>query len=206
MNKPYKVVKGNHVPCLDGIEEGYSLSKTSEYSEILINVSAENIEKVFSTLCRKVKTPAFLVLEHGTNASIEETLRKCNTDPLHKDIYYLDGLKTESFFQLYEQYKELLINDGMINFGYASHDCMDEVFVGPYKIFTIYSNEIEKYVDALFELSILRVEKLKTVWDNFSSDMPGSINSVNYNGMDIYSMIGELTKIGLYLAERREDS
>ena len=201
----YKVVKGNHVTCLDGIEESYCVRKTNEYYQLSINVSAENIDNVFIALCMKVKTPAFLVLEHGTNAKIEESLRECDTDPFHKNIYYLDGLETESFFQLYEQYKDLLINDGFINYGYGSHICMDEVFVGPYKIFTIYTNEIEKYIDALSELSIPRVEVLKTVWDNFSNDMPGSRMSVKYNEIDTYNMIEELNKSGLYLAERRED-
>lgn len=60
----YKVVKGNHVSCLDGIEESYSVRKINEYFQLTINVSAGNIDNVFSTLCTKVKTPAFLVLEH----------------------------------------------------------------------------------------------------------------------------------------------
>lgn len=205
MNEPFSVVKGCHVTCLDGIEESYSVRKINERYQISINVSAENIDNVFSTLCMKVKTPAFLVLEHGTNATIEESLRECETDSFHKDIYYFDGLETESFLQRYDQYKELLINDGFINYGYGSHNTTDEVFVGPYKIFTIYTNEIEKYLDSLLELSIPRVEVLKTVWDNVSVDTPATRMSVKYNEKDIYNMIEELTKTGLYFAERQED-
>ncbi len=206
MNKPFNVVKGCHVTCLDGIEEGYIVRKINEYYQLSINVSAENIDDVFSALCTKINTPAFLVLEHGTNAAIEESLRECETDPFHKDIYYLDGLKTESFLQLYDQYKELLINDGFINYGYGSHKSTDEVFVGPYKIFTLYTNEIDKYIDTLIELSIPRVEVLKTVWDNVSIDTPASRMSVKYNEKDIYNMIEELTKTGLYFAQRQEDN
>jgi hypothetical protein len=143
--------------------------------------------------------------EHGNNLDSVQVAPEGKTDPFHKDIYYLDGLETESFLQLYDQYKELLINDGFINYGYGSHKSTDEVFVGPYKLFTIYTNEMEKYIDTLIELSIPRIEVLINVWDNVSIDTPVSRMSVKYNEKDIYNMIVELSKTGLYFAQRQED-
>lgn len=81
MSKPYNCVGGIYVPCLDKIEEGYSVVKKNDYYQFTINVSAENIDVVFRTLCKKVNIPGFLVLEHGTNSEIEEDLRECSTDP-----------------------------------------------------------------------------------------------------------------------------
>lgn len=205
MRKPFRIVKGNHVPCLEGIEEGYSIRKNKEFYQLTINVSAENIDSVFRSLCIKVRTPGFLLLEHGTNAKIEEQLRKSDMDPFHKDVYYLDGLDHASFFQLYDQYKELFINDGEINYGFGSHTGIDEVYIGPYKIFTIFTDEVEKYFSALLDVGIPRVDELKTVWQNFTETAPGGRMTIKHNGIDIYNMVELLTEKGLYLGERRED-
>jgi hypothetical protein len=105
---------------------------------MIINVSAENIDNVFKSLCARVRSPGLLLLEHGTNAENENELRKSDTDLFHKDVFYLDGLEHKYFFELFDQYKELLINDGEINFGLGAHIGVDEIFVGPYKIFTIF--------------------------------------------------------------------
>lgn len=142
----FKIVEGNHVPNLKGIGEGYCVEKKSDNRlDITINVSAEKIDTVFRALCSLVRTPGFLLLEHGTNIKSEEKLRKSDNDPFHKDIYYLDGLELSEFMELYGKYAHLLINDGEINFGFGSHDGLDEVFVGTYKVFTILTDDIEKY-------------------------------------------------------------
>ncbi len=205
LRKPFNVVRGNHVPCLDGIEEGYSIRKYNNQYQLTINVSAENIDNVFRKLCASVRSPGFLLLEHGTNAKIEDELRKSDNDPFHKDVYYLDGLEHEYFFQIYDQYKELLINDGEINFGFGSHVTMDEIFVGPYKIFTVFTDDIDKYFNTLSDLGIYQKDELKTVWDNITPESPGSRMTIKHNGIDIYKMVKLLTETGLYLAERRED-
>lgn len=205
MEKTFNVVKGNYIPNLDGIMEGYSIIQNDSLFQITVNVSAENIGNVFRRLCEKVKTPGFLLFEHGTNATIEKQLRKSDSDPFHKDVYYLDGLDWEVFLNLYNEYNELLINDGEINFGFGSHMGTDEVFVGPFKIFTIFTEELEKYIDVLSDLGFERLEDIRTVWDNFSESTPGSRNIIKHNGIDIYDMIELLTQRGLYLAERRED-
>lgn len=199
------MVKGVKVSCLDGIEEGYSIEKRDTYYQMTINVSAQNIDEVFRSLCLKVKEPGFLLIEHASSVDIEEELRKSDTDPMHKDIHYLDGLGIESFFKIYDKYHELLINDGMVNFGFGSHSDIDEVYVGTYKIFTIFTDEPEKYIHVLNDIGIPKKETLKTVWNNISKDTPASRVRINHNGMDIYEMVDLLSKEGLYLAERRED-
>ncbi len=205
MDSLFKLVKGNQVPNLDGIVEAYNIVKNENSYVITINVSAERIEMVFECLCKLVRNPAFLLLEHGTNANVEKELRQSDTAPFHKDVYYLDGLNFETFSSTYHKYKELLIHDGEINFGFGAHYGTDEVFVGPYKIFTIFTDEPEKYVSALVWLNFPKVDRIKTVWDNFTSDTPGGRMTITNNGINIYDMVELLKKDGLYLAERRED-
>lgn len=127
MRKCFNTVKGVCIPNLEGIKEGYNIIENTNYFQINVNVSAENIDSLFKKLCTKVRTPGFLLLEHGTNEELEKQIRKSDTDPFHKDIYYLDGLELKSFFDLYNQYKDLLVNDGEINYGFGSHIGTDEL-------------------------------------------------------------------------------
>ncbi|QNU68305.1 hypothetical protein EHE19_007835 [Ruminiclostridium herbifermentans] len=201
----FNLVEGVHVSNLDGINEEYAIEEYENIFRITINVSAENIDSVFRELCARVRTPGFLMLEHGTNQNIEKQLRKSDTDPMHIDVFYLDGLESTAFFALYNQYNKLLVNDGVISFGFGSHICTDEVYVGPYKIFTIFTNETEKYIDVLKKYNIPQVHRVKTIWNNFSEESPGSRMTIKVNGIDIYEMIEQLSKKGLYLGERREE-
>jgi len=206
MTNNFKPAKGIRVSNLDGIQEGYCVAEQQNYFIITVNVSAENIDFVFHSLCKKVRTPAFLILEHATHRDIERELRKNDTDSLHKDVFYIDGLQYKDFLKLYEKHKELLINDGMVQFGFGSHDGYDEVFVRKYKIFTIYADVPSKYTDELEQLGIGRDDNLKTVWENFTDETPGRCETISIDNKNIYDMFEELKESGLYFAERREDN
>jgi hypothetical protein len=200
------VPRGIRIPDLSGIHEGYEEAQMPQgYWAFTINVSAENIPRVFKRLAQEVSNPGFVLLETGTHRDVEAQLRKNPSDPLHKDIYYLDGLTTAQSLALFDTYSDLLVNDGVVNFGFGAHKGKDEVFVGAYKIFQIYADQPDKYRRALKEMGFERREKLKTVWDTFSQQNPGQRNVLKDSPRNIWDMIDELTAKGLYLAERRED-
>lgn len=205
MKDQFKVVKGICVPILDGISEGYAIYQKNTGYQMIVNVSAENIDNVFRRLTEKVLAPGFLVLEHGTNKKNEDELRKSKLDPFHKDVYYLDGLEWEFFLNIYNDYDDLLVNDGEISYGFGSHAGIDEVFVGPYKIFTIFTQDTNKYIQVLKDLGFRELTEMRTVWDNFSESSPGCRMTTTHNGIDIYKMVELLTSKGLYLAERRDE-
>lgn len=202
----FQMVQGNYVPSLQEIQEGYTKQYTGNYWCLVINVSAEHIEKLFCDLCTLVRQPSFLLFEHGTNANIEEQLRMSDQAPSHKDVFYIDGLDYARFEEIYNKYRELLVQDGEICFGLGSHDGIDEVYVGAYKIFNIYTDIPEKYEQVLHKEGFELLEEMKTVWETFTPDKPGMRKTVNINGIDIYEMIEELKEQGLYFAERREES
>ena len=206
MTNNFKLVKGVRVSNLNGIQEGYCVAEQQNYFAITINVSAENIDSVFRSLSEKVRTPGFLLLEHRTHRDIERELRKNDTVPLHKDVFYLDGLQYDAFLTLYEKHKGLLVNNGMVQFGFGSHDGYDEVFVGKYKIFTVYTDDIGKYTDSLEQLGICRDDNLKTVWENFTAETPGRCETISIDNKNIYDIVEELKEFGLYFAERREEN
>lgn len=205
----FQLASGVTVPHLAGIEQAYQVRQGKKYTVFTVNISRENLETVLLNLIQLVATPGFFVLETPTNEIIEQQLRKNDDDPFHKDVYYLDGQETEGFKQLWDEARELLLDDGMVAFGFGSHpNCtdgqFDEVLVGKYKILTIYSNNPDKFTQALAQLGIPQVEELRTVWDNFSEDSPGIAERIEVNGKDIYDLVELLNKQGLYFKEYRE--
>jgi len=202
----FQLAEGIEIENLSGIHEAYSMEKTADgYFIFKINVSAPNIIQVFRSLSQQIKEPGFFLIEVGTHESIEKQLRKNDTDPFHKDVYYLDGKSWEDIDNILSKFHYLLSQDGGVNFGFGSHAGHDEVFVSPYKIFYIYADEPSKYVTALKKLGFEKVAHLKTVWNNFTSESPGRRNVLTETEQSIWDMIEELKKEGLYLSERRED-
>lgn len=202
----FRTVEGITIPFPDKIQEGICIVKEKEdYTSITANVSAEKIDETFQKLAEKVKTPGFLILEIPTQKIIEDNLLESEIDTFHRDVYYLDGLNHDEFFQIYSGYKELLISDGLVNFGFGSHDVVDEVLVGKYKIFSILSTEPEKYIDIFKELRFRIYDKLITAWDTFSEEYPGTVKKIVANGIEIYDLPDLLKGRGLYFAKHKDE-
>jgi hypothetical protein len=205
MASTFQLPKGIQVADLSGIQEAYAVSVAPDgYHVFTVNVSAENIHRVFCKLAMEVNEPAFLLLESGSTQQVESQLRKHDTDPFHKDVHYLDDINWLRAKSIFDSYEELFTHDGCLNYGFGSHVGHDEVFVGPYKIFVIYADNPEKYEVALEELGTAKVDRLKTVWDNFSPETPGRTNALTQAVPTIWEMIEQLKQQGLYFAERRE--
>lgn len=205
MRDGFRLARGITVPDLSGIHEGYSAKLAPKgHTVFTVNVSADRVDTVFRRLSSEVSDPGFLLLEVGTHESVEKTLRKSPTDPLHKDVYYLDSLTHERLLRILDRHVEVLVHDGGINFGFGGSSGVDEVFVGSYKIVYIYSDAPEKYVHALDDLGFKREPQIKTVWDNFTQQSPGSRQVLDVEPT-IWDVIEELKETGLYFAERRDD-
>jgi len=93
----------------------------------------------------------------------------------------------------------------MICFGIGSHLGQDEVFIGKYKIFYIFTKEVEKYILILEGKGVFLEENQKIVYDNFSDDSCGERFVIGDKKFNIYTMLEELKQEGLYFAERRVD-
>lgn len=205
MSDNFQLVRGVVVPDLTGIHEAYSISVAPRgHSVFTVNVSAERIDAVFRQLVCEVAEPGFLVLEVGTHASVEVTLRKSEADPFHKDVFYLDGLTHQRLGDILDRHGDLLIQDGGIHFGFGSRHGVDEVFVGPYKIVYVYADAPQKFAAALDTLEYPREPRIRTVWSNFTRDAPGSRRVLTDVPTTIWDVIEELKGEGLYFAERRD--
>jgi len=203
MNR-FSLVRGVTVPDLTGIHECYEINQRENSFIFTVNISAGNIKRFIKFFCSKLIEPCFLILEVPTNEVNERQLRFEKTAPFHCDVYYCDGLSKQILLALIEKYGELLINDGMVCFGMASHTSHDELYIGRYKVARIFTTDEQHYKSLLNKMNFPLEENIKTVWDNFTRETPGSTSSISVNRKNIYDVIGELKEYGLYLAERRE--
>ena len=127
------------------------------------------------------------------------------TSPLHKDVYYIDGLTPARAVEFLNVFGEWLIHDCLSSFGIGIHSGANEIVTGKYNVVTVYTRDKQKY-DGFFEtLGIRQASDLKTAWDYFNSDAPGDSFLYTYTGKNIYDLIEHLKPYGLYFAERRED-
>lgn len=204
-NSGFQLAEGIEVSSLEGISEGYSEDQTEEgYHLFTVNVSAENIPTYFLALSQMVGEPAYFVVEVPVDEAEEQQLRQDETDPFHKAVYYLDGIDYKQAEAIFRSHQRLFVHDGMVNFGFGSQQGYDEVFVGEYKIFTIFADSPEKYRKTLAQLGVPFRPELRTVWDNFTQDTPGR-RSVLREKPTIWDMLEQMKLEGFYYAETRED-
>jgi hypothetical protein len=201
--------QGISVPFPERLAEGYQvIARESGGYHVLVNIDGTRLEEVFRDLVELVPDPGFLVLESPCNEVREHELRKNESDPFHRDVYYLDGLERYQFFQIFDEYSELLVHDGFVHFGFGSHNTKqrDEVFVGSYKIASVFTDDPTPYEAVLGNYEIPRVSKLTTAWDTFSEENPGVRDRWRQGEIDIYSMIESLMRErGLHHAKTIKD-
>lgn len=199
----FKLAKGVTVANLEGISEGYSQQIIDPGKFVItVNVSAERLADIYLGLCSLIKTHSFAFVQIPTNEKDEIKIRQSPQDPFHDDLYYLDGLTYEVYQTIFQKFAGFFVDDGQITFGFGSHTEYDEVFVGRYKVVTIYADDPAKYVHYLEAQRFPRRDPLRTVFDNLSEKTPGATHSIKINGKSIYDLIEVLQKGGFYFAER----
>lgn len=145
MSTVLELTRGSLVPQVDKLFEQYQRRDNI----LLANVNASKIEEVLQHFICMQEDRLFFILEIPANEKDEIKLRKSDRDPMHKDIYYIDGLTSEQALILLIRYGELLINDGLSKFGFGAHDGTAEIMRDKYNVITLWSKEISKYDDFL---------------------------------------------------------
>lgn len=191
--------KGCTVPFPEMLREGYQ----TEGNCIRANVGADKIRSVLEHFLAMRTEPVFFILEIPTNANDEETDENGVIQELHCDVYYIDGCSVEKALALLKQSGELLIEDGISQFGFGGHESGDEIMFCNYNITIIFASDIHKYEDFLEEHRIIKTGRLVTAWDTFDREHPGSCQTCRTGGEDIYDIPKLYKDWRIYLAERR---
>lgn len=195
-----KLKQGCTVPFPEKLSEGYSYDEPWFHA----NVDADKIERVIAHFISLHNEPLFFILELPTNFKYETETAPGEVECLHKDIYYIDGCTQETALAILEKAAELLINDGMAEFGFGCHASKDEIMAGKYNVVDIYTHNKDLY-DGFFEThGIERTEPLVTAWQTFSEEHYGECSRIDTDGKSVYDIPEMLKDRGIYFAERRE--
>lgn len=208
----FQLIKGASVSDITGLREEYQLDD----NKLNANVSAENIPRVFESFLNKMREdePLFLFMEvpckeddeirlNSLQAEDEQPIKK-----FHRDVYYLDGYsRKDMLIFLKSGVGELLINDGLVFFGFGSLDSTIELGKYKYNVMTgyLHGHEAGFLTDIFDELDIPRVTKIVSAWQLFSDENPGTSRKYEFEGKDIYVLVDQMKELGLYKAETREE-
>ena len=196
------LVKGHRVSLVENLFE--SFTKLTEH-HLMANVHAEKILEVFQHFSAIHDEPLFFILELPVSIDREKVIAKNIIKESQKDVYYIDGCSREECLALLIRYGDLLINDGLSQFGFGGHKSHDEIMLDSYNVVTIYSKELSKFNDFFEPHNIQFLEELVTAWKTFSKTSPGISEIYESNGKTVYDLPEELAEWGIYLAETRTE-
>ena len=196
-----KLKEGYHVPFPEKLSEGYEMEENS----IVANVGVDKLEEVIQHFIAIKDEPIFFILELPASGEKESPKASGIVTALHKDIYYIDGCSVDAALILFERTKDLLLADGMCQFGFGCHESHDEIMVEKYNVVSIYSQDIQKYNDFYEPHNIKEAKNFITAWDTFSLEHPGSSERIEKNRKTVYDLPELLKGWGIYLAETVEE-
>lgn len=197
MENNFELVQGVMAPT-DGIKTAYRLTEDCIESV----VSAGLIRPLLEGVIEKLEEPQFFFIEIPCSEAEEKLLRKLESDPTHRKIYYLDGCTREVSLAILKRYGDLLINDGLTRFGFGSNKTNDEVYVMDYQEIRVYG--LTKVFEPVYtKLAIPETKELRTCWDNFTPDSPGVSSAIEIEGERCEDIVEKLTEEGMYYAETR---
>ena len=190
--------KGSFIPNNVELKEEYKIDNDT----IILNIDVNKIEKLLQSFVEMQKEELFLFIEIPTN--IKEISNEENNN--YKDIYYLDGISVDGIKEILKQYGDILINDGLCEFGFGVRSFTEEIMCLKYNMIRIYSKEnIYKYIDLLNKFNICESINYKSAWDYFKEENPGISKIYIRDKQTIYDVIEILKSWGLYLGERKNN-
>lgn len=195
------IASGVKIPHPELIEEKYICGNNF----IRLNISFEKLLPLIKEFLALLPEPIFLFIHLPLKKQEEDKLHKPGEFKLHSEILYLDGQTKKQIAEILDQHCNILLNDGLSQFGISSHKTGDEIFIQKYKIVSILSKNINSFIPLIENHDVVKTTTLVTAWDTFTQEAPGISTSVIIDGKDIYYVIEELKKLGMYSAKIVED-
>ena len=210
----FELIKGAFIEDISGIQEGY----LADVNAITASVSAEKIPALFEVFLNSMREdePLFMFIE--APCSEEDECKYNNIKPggteeikeYHWDVYYLDYYRRDDMMKLLKSGAgDVLINDGLVSFGFGSLETHVEIGKYRYNTFKAYSMDQDiSCISKVFDMTgIPRVSQLVTGWNVITKENPGQSSHYKFNGKDIFDLLEDLKHLGLHKYETRgEDS
>lgn len=196
-----EMIQGCKVSKADQLKEQYERKERW----LIANVNASKIEHVFQHFITMQQEELFFILELPVNQYDEQRLRMSDIAPFHKNIYYIDRLDKKTALTILTRYGELLIHDGLCQFGFGLFSGSAELMLEKYNIMSLWTREMERYHDFFEAHNIFRVNNCVTAWKTFTEEAPGICSRIEIEGKSVFDLPQELISWGIYLAEQREE-
>lgn len=205
-----KMRKGSIVPHPEKLRPAYQiLGKLSpddpkDRRRILANIDDDQMLPALRSFIEMHGEPLFFILEIPTKQQDEPRYKWDLRHTLHNDVYYIDGCDAAKALDILRQVGEIVISDGLCEFGFGCHYSGEEIMIGRYNLATLFVRDPAVYRDFFAKLGIPETDKLVTAWETFSRWHPGDSIRCPVNGKDIFDIPKLLKDKGIYFAERRE--
>jgi hypothetical protein len=195
-----KFADGINLPNPELIRPVYLIA--SNY--LVFNANIDNLMRLVFDFLDTINLPLLFFMEIPCTAQEEQELRKNNEDSFHHNLYYLRIDDKEVISDILNKYGEVLLHDGLTQFGLLSHE-LDEIYISKYKVTYIKGNNFRDYVELLEDYDYTRTGEIITPWETFSKENYGTASSIKVNGIDVYYVLRELNKVGMYLYKTLAD-
>lgn len=195
MQEDFKIIEGLNIAETSGVKSSY-VKETS--SEIKCVISAEKIKSVIKKAVKLIKKPYFF-LEVPCTDSQEEKLSEKGEGGTHMQLYNLE-VTYDVANAILDRYGDLLINDGITNFGFGSLLNETEIYVMPFQNIMLYNkNDASNFEKVLKDFNIpeLKSEQFITLDSLLSKDNPADRVLVELDGETVFDVIENLKEVGL---------
>lgn len=199
MQENFKIIEGLNVSNIDGVKSSYTKINDSEISCV---ISAEKIKSIISKAVKVIKKPYFF-LEIPCTETQEAELSQKGDCGLHMQLYNLE-VTYDVAEAILERYGDLLINDGVTNFGFCSLETETEIYVMPFQNIMLYNqNDTQEFEKILKEENITKnkTEQHITIDSLLSKDNPADRVLVELDGETVFDMLENLKEAGLTLCD-----
>ena len=85
MENDFSLPQGIEINDISGIYNCFEATQKN----ILASISSDKLMKILSELVKQLTAPVFFFIETPCDEETEKKLRKDDSSPLHKDVYYL---------------------------------------------------------------------------------------------------------------------
>lgn len=195
MQENFKLIEGLNIENTLGVKSSYIKVNDSEISCV---ISAEKIKSIISKAVKLIKKPYFFIEVPCTEAQ-EAELSKNGDNGLHLQLYNLE-VTTKVADAILKRYGDLLINDGVTNFGFGSLETETEIYVMPFQSIMFYSqNNITVFEKILNDFNIIKTSNKDyiSIDSLISKENPADRVLVELNGETVFDVIDSLQDEGL---------
>lgn len=196
MNTSFKLIEGIIIDNYDGVKSAFTVEKENINCVLSSEIREKCVLKIIDII-----DDLFFFIEMPLSDDEE---KEYNSNNSHMRVYYLKVTK-EVARAIIKRYGEIILNDGIIRFGFGDKKTNDEVYFLHAQEVSIYSKNLTPYKKVLLDLSVTEEKEYVSLWDKVSENNPLDRFSVENEGETVYTVIENLLEVGLTEGEVIEE-